>query len=491
MLFHEFNPQKCGHAGLGDRVSTPIKFSQMINFMDHFDMVPMKTFRVKISPKSFPYTQDVEYFQFVWTFNDLQVFRNFINSFEMIKVPTEILWVQDLYQPGNFVKLDDTRNSEQMKHLFSGDSEGKGETEKIMKNHIPSGYPVVTKLAVVVGRVPHNKKNVSKAKLIFTLNCPTVDGPITSGFLKIFCNFELMKNFKLHGMRVEGEKEGNQRNEFFQLIIKTVNVQSINSVSSCLFKNFKVEEKVLEKGESFASFISNNCNCILVLTETKVEEEVNLVEAIKTISDDAFWIGCNHTGGKAGVVTLVPKSLFNNPNFQNHVQGMVTECEISFVGREDPKITLVSYYNPCPNEFPNKDLSGETFARYKNKEKVIIAGDFNEILDVERDYISPNDLNEDYKKQKINKANLFSGRVKENNLHYFEKEGIYTHQSKAYQSEGRIDHIFYSEYFSKLEMDFSLENPNFSTDHKILKQVFHIPKPTLFEKTKIPVIYSI
>jgi hypothetical protein len=78
-LIRESIPNKAGNFGVSNRISRKIYFGSMLPFINinHFRLVPLKNFKVKYSKKKPPYSDNF-FYQFVWTFDVLEVFETFI-----------------------------------------------------------------------------------------------------------------------------------------------------------------------------------------------------------------------------------------------------------------------------------------------------------------------------------------------------------------------------------------------------------------------------
>ena len=98
----------------------------------------------------------------------------------------------------------------------------------------------------------------------------------------------------------------------------------------------------------------------------------------------SFWIYCNFykDESKHGVITLIPRKFFSKPNHKVLKEGMVTESKLPLKGENNSVITLISYYNPNPSR--NTNLCKLVLEKNTLIKKVIIAGDFNQISNVEK-----------------------------------------------------------------------------------------------------------
>ena len=243
--------------------------------------------------------------------------------------------------------------------------------------------------------------------------------------------------------------------------------------------------------DAFLLWISQNKNKIIVLTECKLKNKDSanvLKECIKITSDDSFWVFCNFLEGNAsaGVTTLIPKKSFHKPEHKILEKGMVTESTLHFKSRERNEIVLISYYNT--NVSVKKDLSKIILEqKVSHLPKVIIAGDFNQMLDSEIDYENENveSLKPETLEIKEKKSRKFKQLVEECNLFYTRgEEKIFTFERNSTNStyKSRIDWIFFSKYFNHKENKITSKTPTFSTDHLVVTQTLHIPERIEKEK---------
>ena len=117
--------------------------------------------------------------------------------------------------------------------------------------------------------------------------------------------------------------------------------------------------------------------------------------------------------------------------------------------------------------------------RNMHKDKVIIAGDFNQVLDVESDCkrLDNITLENSTVEANLKKAKSFKEVVDNCELSYEKGVDLYTFKkntSKVHYLK-RIDWIFYSNFFKNENNSFSTFIPGFSTDHLAVKQVFSLP----------------
>ena len=288
------------------------------------------------------------------------------------------------------------------------------------------------------------------------------------------------------------------------LEILTVNVRGMNSYVDVMeqrkdkYKSDMIEKKESKKTKNkkiddtdlLLFWITENSNKIIVLTETKLHEvkkELIFRECVKVLSEDAFWVFCNHNNkASAGVITLIPKKIFHKPKHCVLEKGMVTHSEIRFKSRERLDFVLISYYNPNSNK--NSQLSKIILEqKAAHEEKVIIVGDFNQMLDSEIDYenaekdkLSPMTI-----EKKGKKSQKFKKLVSDCNLFYTRGEDnlfTYRKDSNTINYKSRIDWIFYSAFFNHKENAISSEIAPFCTDHSVVKQTLFIPEKIVKEK---------
>ena len=180
----------------------------MHTFMENFKLVPMKVFKVKYTAKKPPYTGEI-YYQYVWTFDEMEIFEKFICSFEKHQPSTNIVWVHDFHQPSYFIRFD-----EPLKRgngfLVKDDEESVEKLQTFYRENLPNKVGIQTRLRLVVGEIAEKKKRKSYAKLIYTVN--QEPNPI-EGELILSLNYELTKGGILINGRVQGEKEITEENE--------------------------------------------------------------------------------------------------------------------------------------------------------------------------------------------------------------------------------------------------------------------------------------
>ena len=283
-------------------------------------------------------------------------------------------------------------------------------------------------------------------------------------------------------------------NNTYDLTIKIVNVKGITDIVDygtinyiCKNRSLLNENEQLEKKNPHFKilclllFIIKNKNCIIILTETKLKNNKDVIfsfyKLIKKITNNSFWIFCNNQSKEkacGGVTTLIPKKLFKKPTHQIFAVGMVTSSKIELKKKPFTSLTLISYYNPDSKS--NIDLSKNTIENFSHIDNLIIAGDFNEIIDYNRDFNRViNSSKSSTIKRKISNANKFENIIKNANLNYNIIDNTFTFFSKKLEKinfESRIDWIFYSNFFKKFEIDFKIEKDLIQSDHNILSLTF-------------------
>ena len=281
---------------------------------------------------------------------------------------------------------------------------------------------------------------------------------------------------------------------------KDDNVKKIESskkidLDSHLLKKTSIENDAL----NLLYWIKTNKNSNIVLTETKLktkEDTFTVIKIIKKITNNKNWIFCNNLRNsdnpKHGTITITPKRFFSTPKNKVIKAGMVTETTLKHKQHKGIDLTIVSYYNP--NRSQNPKLSSQILAKYSHQSKVIIAGDFNEIMCYKRDYFRRRGSIKDKTiKNKKSKAADFKNNIKNNNFFYNLKSNIFTHQTiqeSRVIRESRIDWILFSSYFKeKTFSSHKVETAPINTDHKIVRQTFSLPdkeekKENHFNKNK-------
>ena len=292
------------------------------------------------------------------------------------------------------------------------------------------------------------------------------------------------------------------------LTVKTVNIQGgLSVISNFLRKskkkklsigeekklkkqknqeNYEKKKKKINKLNTLFLWINNNVNSVIVLTETKATPE--RAKLFEPLFNERFYVFCNNfyneeehlnpTKGrrsKQGTITLIPKSHFSIISNQYLMEGKVTLTSFFNKNLPNKKINLVSYYNPSLKDYPY--LFDDTIQKVKSLEHLIIAGDFNQIINYSLDYNrTTGNIKEATKKNKIKKANLFNGKLEILKLNYSRDLPKFTHtktsNKSSGQSEQNIDWILFTKDLDHIENQFSIHDPSFSTDHKIIEQNF-------------------
>ena len=256
-----------------------------------------------------------------------------------------------------------------------------------------------------------------------------------------------------------------------QITFKTINVEGLNAIikhwEGNIYKKevlikMKEERKIdenLKKGIEMICWLADNKNNVIVLTETKLtdpKKSITFKNTINKYTNKAFWIFCNNSkdeNANKGVITMIPKKLFTKPKHKIIKHGMVTESILTPLENKKMKITLISYYN---NDFQNnRNLSEEIIEKYLHLNKWIMAGDFNQKMDYERDVKRNYKISE--KSENKSLCVKFENIVKNSNLFYEIEDNKYTHKSiknfdnEIKEKETRLDWILFSKYFNDLE----------------------------------------
>ena len=242
----------------------------------------------------------------------------------------------------------------------------------------------------------------------------------------------------------------------------------------------KVKKPPKDKGTLLLSWIDQNRNNIIILTETKLKDKKDshtFLKAIKSATNDSFWTFCNFMGkSKHGVATLIPKKLFKKPSHRILEKGMVTQSLISSKQCTNFEFILISYYNPNVQKNPN--LSEHILEKNIHQSKVIIAGDFNQSTNTSSDYkrINGRELEPSTIENKEKKAQSFNQLVKNCNLFFEEGNDLFTFERKTKDEHylRRIDWIFYTKYFENDRNQFSTFETPFNTDHKAILTTLNI-----------------
>ena len=237
------------------------------------------------------------------------------------------------------------------------------------------------------------------------------------------------------------------------------------------------ENSVKEKGTLLTDWIDANRNSIIILTETKLkckEDVIAFNYQINKVTKKSFWIFCNYfrNDAKHGVITLIPRKFFSKPNHKILKEGMVTESKLSLKNSPNSEFTLISYYNPKPSL--HKDLCELVLEKNTLLKKVIIAGDFNQITDVDKDIkrVKEDLPNQNTMNNSLRKAKIFKNLIKDCNLLFSDKKDSFTYKCIKVNEETyrRIDWIFFTPYFKDESNSLEIEEPPFETDHLIVKQ---------------------
>lgn len=283
------------------------------------------------------------------------------------------------------------------------------------------------------------------------------------------------------------------------LTIKTINVRGIRKIVENWHKEMKsfkmkwdnrIKEKkeeekkennVNEKGILLIDWIDENRNNIIVLTETKLKCKDDVIafnNKVNKATKKSFWIFCNYfkDDAKHGVITLIPRKFFFKPNHKVLKEGMVTESKLFLKSKPNSEITLISYYNPNPSKYNN--LCKTVLEKNTLVKKVIIAGDFNQITNVERDVkrIKGEKPNVNTQNNNLRKANFFFNLINDCNLNFTEGKDVFTFKLNNINDEiyRRIDWILFSSYFKNKSNELEIEDPPFETDHFIVKQTLSL-----------------
>jgi hypothetical protein len=292
--------------------------------------------------------------------------------------------------------------------------------------------------------------------------------------------------------------------------LRTLNVRGINQITKIWKKNYlktkKKDDEIFKMvttnkddivsdlfdkvciendANQLLLWIKMNKESIIVLTETKLktkEDTFNFIKSVQWITKNKCWIYCNNLNetkhAKHGVITIIPKKYYLKPTHKNIKKGMITETILKNKLKPSNSFTLISYYNPNFSENPN--LSKQILDKYNNQKKIIIAGDFNEMIDFKRDYHRiKGTIKMETIKNKTSKAKKFKENIKTNNFFYDINPSCYTHKTindKEKIKETRIDWILYSSFFkNNTKTKHYVETPPINTDHKCLKQIFELP----------------
>lgn len=199
----ELIPTKRGSEGMRDRLCVDALLRDMAPFINGFKLVPRREFTVSYLSKTYPYTGR-SYKQYVWEFREMEPLQTFLGCFVNFTPSWEILWVRDFHQPGTFVRVDNPSQSEH-KYLLENDEESKKKREEFYKEHLTTGHANNLKLKIVVGEVPSNKKRISTAKLVYTIN---QEPHLLGGQLKLCLNYEVREGGTSIGGKVTGEPKG-------------------------------------------------------------------------------------------------------------------------------------------------------------------------------------------------------------------------------------------------------------------------------------------
>jgi hypothetical protein len=201
-------PTRAGHCGVSNRIVRHIYLKKMLPFILNFDLVKRKEYLVKYKTNKYPYTGK-EYYQMVWRFDDINTFEAFTSSFVNFKPSYDIIWLFDFHQETYFLRFDNPSKTEHS-YLVKTDKESSKKQRKYCKKNLPSGVGLQTRLRVVVGDIPHNKKRKSYAKLVYTIN---QEPDPSEGELKLCIYYEITKGGAIMGGRVEGEKQETEEEE--------------------------------------------------------------------------------------------------------------------------------------------------------------------------------------------------------------------------------------------------------------------------------------
>ena len=292
----------------------------------------------------------------------------------------------------------------------------------------------------------------------------------------------------------------------------TLNIQGINQVvkqwnklnlkKNCKYISKMNNQSILNKAtmpqktntelKSFQLFnwLIENKDKVIILTETKLHEKKTNFIFRDTLKKFGFssWIHCNNTNTNSacqGIITILPKFLFTKVSHQIIEHGKVTETTATLKATNQV-LKLISFYNPNVQEYPN--LHAETITKYYQTDKLIIAGDFNKIINITRDYKNiSNSPKTKTLENKRSQAGNFEKLLKTYKIFYDTSPDQYSHTtvcSKVITSFERIDWILYSKFFEECEKNFQTSTAPFSTDHKIVQQTFIVRKKNKNQTTK-------
>ena len=224
------------------------------------------------------------------------------------------------------------------------------------------------------------------------------------------------------------------------LTIRTINVRGIRQIVKNWYneiKSFKTKwdkrivekkyeedneeqakESVKNKGTILLYWIDQNRNSIIILTETKLsckEDVFDFNYKVGKATNKSFWIYYNYFKEKSkhGVITLIPKKLFSKQNHKVLKEGMINESKFPLKGENNSVITLISYYNLNPSR--NTNLCKMVLEKNTLIKKVIIAGDFNQITDVNVDVkrVKEEHPNKQTHSRNLRKAKFFETLIKD------------------------------------------------------------------------------
>eukprot|EP01091_Cochliopodium_minus_P008788 TRINITY_DN2048_c0_g1_i3.p1 TRINITY_DN2048_c0_g1~~TRINITY_DN2048_c0_g1_i3.p1 ORF type:complete len:1238 (+),score=221.66 TRINITY_DN2048_c0_g1_i3:3263-6976(+) len=239
---------------------------------------------------------------------------------------------------------------------------------------------------------------------------------------------------------------------------------------------------LLIKGEKIKNMILDNKDTIFVITESKTKD--CSLESLNFFFKQFFFIAMNNFGedkGKSGVITLIPRKIFEKPTTEFIESGMLTK---SYVKMKDKEfyLTLLSYYNPDPKIYST--LIDKTLTLTLSTVNCIIAGDFNQIIDFERDYESTNTngIQSSSKTAKRKRAEVFRRKLENFDLNYLRDSPSFTFEGP--KSKSTIDWILFSKRI--LELDPLVENFSlpFNADHKGQRFFFKVDSQIQVPKSK-------
>jgi len=340
-------------------------------------------------------------------------------------------------------------------------------------------------------------------------------------------NIKTQKNHKNKNKKNSKKRKNKKIRKFAsnkihsELVIKTVNVRGLTEANAVLVKN-KLEAKKLTKqcedieidnvelkAEAFLAWIQSNANNILVLTETKLNtcsHTYHFRNVIKSQTKGNFWTFCNYLKDskhpQQGVITLIPKHKYTKPEHTLLKVGMATKSTFAPLSNRNFEITLISYYNPNPKK--NSDLLQNILEDTHHLSHLVLAGDFNEMINPNLDYKRyMGEIKQSTGKKKNKRAEKFESNIQSRNLHYATHTGsqtdtlssqinnsidnLYTHSSFVKKNiifKQRIDWIFFSEDLKLFSHKFETYNSPFATDHRILSHTFLLPAKNKKKFTK-------